>query len=113
MKSKKIYNTDDSNVFSKVVEDMVIFTMINIEKGKLARKIYSNVGLPTADNFNHMVSNKMISNCPISVEDMSNFEEIYGPPMESIKVKSTRIKPTPVKKDDIQIKIEICNKINH
>ena len=57
---------------------MVGLTGIQIESAKLARKIYSNIGLPTVKNFKHMVSNNMISNCTITVEDISNSEKIYG-----------------------------------
>ena len=55
---------------------MVVFTSIQIDKENLSSKIYSNVGLPTVKNFNHMVSTNMISNYPISVVHIRN-AEIY------------------------------------
>ena len=61
-------------------------------------------------NFNHMVSTNMISNCPISVANISNAEIIYGPSMASLKVKSTRSKPRTAIKDDIQIPSETHKK---
>ena len=54
---------------------MVGFTSIKIYRSKLARNIYSNVGLPTVKNFKHMVSTNMISNSPISVADINNTEK--------------------------------------
>ena len=68
---------------------MVGFKSRKIERAKLSRKIYINVGIPTVKNFNHMLSTNMISNCLISVKDISNSENIYGPSMASSKVKST------------------------
>ena len=50
-----------------------------------------------------MVSTNMISDCSISVADLSNAENVYGPSMEIIKGKLTRSKPRPVIKVDIQI----------
>ena len=57
---------------------MVGFTSRKIDRAKLAREIYSNLGLPTVKTFKRMVSTNMISNCPISVEDIINAENIYG-----------------------------------
>ena len=57
--------------------------------------------------FKHMASTNMISDCPISVEDIRNSENMYGPSMEILKGNSTRIKPRLEIKDDIQIPSEI------
>ena len=54
-----------------------------IERAKIARTIYSNVGMPTVKNFKNMVSRKIISNCPILVADISNSEKIYRTSMAS------------------------------
>ena len=53
---------------------MARFTIRKIEREKLARKMYSNVGLPPVKKFKHMVSTNMISRCQISVEDIINTE---------------------------------------
>ena len=86
------------------------FTSIQIDKAKLDSKIYNNVGLPTVKNVMHMVSTNMISNCPISVSDTSNSENIYEPSVARIKVKSTSRKLRPAIKDNIQIPSEIYKK---
>ena len=86
---------------------MVVFTSRKIYRSKLSSKIYSNVGLPTLKNFNHRVSINMISKCPISVADISYYENIYGSSMASLKGNSTRNKPRPVVKDYIQISSRI------
>ena len=71
---------------------MVVFTSRQIEKTKLFRKFYINVGLPTEKNFKHMLSINIISKCPISVSDISNAENVYSPLVASLKGKSTRSK---------------------
>ena len=93
--------------FTTVEENMARFTSRQIENYELARKIYSNVGIPTGKNFNNMVSTNRISNCPISMADMINSGIIYGTSMESIKGNSTRSKPRPVINDDINTPIDI------
>ena len=86
---------------------MVGFTSRQIERTKLAIRIYNNLGIPTVKNLNHMVSTNMISNYPISVADISNADKIYGPSISSLKDKSTRINPRLVIKDCIKIPIDI------
>ena len=90
---------------------MLVFTSRHMDRAKLSNKIYSNVGQTTAKNFIHMVSTNMIKNCPISVADTRNNENIYGPLMASLKGKSTSIKPRPEINDDIQTPIEIYKTI--
>ena len=86
---------------------MIGFTSIQIERDELASNIYSNVGIPSVNNFKHMISTNMISNCPISVADISNAEKIYGSSMASLKGKSIIIKQGLVINDDIKIPIKI------
>ena len=99
--------TTANSIFTTVEENMARFTSRQIENYELARKIYSNVGIPTGKNFNNMVSTNRISNCLISMADMINSGIIYGTSMESIKGNSTRIKPRPVINNDINTPIDI------
>ena len=57
-----------------------------------------------------MVSTNMISNCTISVGDISNAGKIYGPLMASLKGKPTRSKPRLVINDDTKIPSETLKK---
>ena len=100
---KTNYTTENSNVVATLKQSMMGFTSRQIDRSKLAIKIYSNVWLPTLKNVSHVVSTNMISNSPISVADIINDKKTYGPLMESLKGNSIRIKPRPVIKNDIQI----------
>ena len=53
-----------------------------------------------------------ILSCPVTVEDVTIADKIYGPDISSLKGKSTRRKPKPVKKDTIVIPKELIAK-NH
>jgi hypothetical protein len=51
-----------------------------------------------------------IKNCPVTVEDVNLSEKIFGPDMSSLKGKSTRRKPKPVRQDLIEISKELITK---
>jgi hypothetical protein len=52
----------------------------------------------------------VIQNCPVTVEDVNIADKIFGPDMSSLKGKSTRRKPKPVRKDFIKIPKELIEK---
>ena len=62
------------------------------------------------ENFKALLRMNAIHNCPVTVEDVKIAERIFGPDMSSLKGKSTRRKPKPVRKDLVEIPIEITEK---
>jgi hypothetical protein len=62
------------------------------------------------NNFKLLLRMNVIQNCPVTVEDVNISEKIFGPDMSSLKVKSTRRKPKPVRSDLIEIPKEIITK---
>ena len=72
------------------------FTSRQIERYKLYRKVYSNVGLPNVKNCKHMVSTNIISNFPISVANIGYVKSIYKPFILRLKRNPSRIKPRKV-----------------
>ena len=72
---KSTYTTENPNVVTTVEEDIVGFKSRKIDRSNSSSKIYSYLGLPIVKNFNHMVSTNMISNCPISVADIINYDK--------------------------------------
>ena len=51
-----------------------------------------------------------IRNCPITVDDIKNFEKIYGVNVPVLKGKSVRTKPQPVVKDYVEVPTELKQK---
>jgi hypothetical protein len=55
------------------------------------------------NNFKLLLWMNVIQNCPVTVEGVIMSEKIFGPDMSSLKGKSTRRKPKPVRSDLIEI----------
>jgi hypothetical protein len=68
------------------------------------------VGTPTMENFKSLLRMNVIKNCPVTVEDINIAEKIFGPDVSSLKGKSPRRKPKPVRKDLIEIPKELIMK---
>ena len=69
----------------------------------LARKVQAMIGHPTDPKFKDMVSNKVISNCPIKVIGITNAARIFGPNRAGLRGKTVRRKPDRVDTDVISI----------
>ena len=61
-------------------------------------------------NFKHLLRQNIIQNCPVTAEDVDNAEKIFRPDIGAMKGKTTRKKPTPVKKDEVAIPKELLDK---
>jgi len=99
-----------SNVLTTVAENQGKYTQQQFDRAKLARKLYHNVGTLTVKSFKALLRGNMIANCPITSEDVTIAEKIFGPSMSSLKGKSMRQKPKPVKYDVIEIPSELIEK---
>jgi hypothetical protein len=93
-----------------VAENRKGYTLRQFERAKEARKLYHIVGTPTTNNFQSLLRMNIIQSCPVTVEDVNISEKIFGPDMSSLKGKSTRRKPKPVRSDLIEISKEIITK---
>jgi hypothetical protein len=97
-------------LISAVAENRKGYTLRQFERAKQARKLYHIVGTPTMNNFKSLLWMNVIQNCPVTVEDVNISKKIFGPDMSSLKGKSTRRKPKPVRSDLIEIPKEIITK---
>ena len=96
-----------SNLISTIKENRAGYTQRQFERAKTARELYHIVGTPTVENFKNLLKMNAIRNCPVTSEDVTIAEKIFGPDMSSLKGKSTRRKPNPVKEDVIEIPKEL------
>ncbi len=99
-----------SNLISTVAENRAGYTQRQYERAKEARRLYHIVGTPTVENFKSLLRMNVIKNCPVTTEDVNIAEKIFGKDISSLKGKSTRRKPKPVRADLIEIPKELIEK---
>ena len=61
------------------------------------------VGNPTDKEFKGMVCEKLITNCPVTVQDVENASHIFGPDLANLRGKTIRTKPEHVRIEYVQI----------
>jgi hypothetical protein len=98
---------DVNNMVTTVKENKMGFTQKQYENAKKARRLYHIVGCPTVENFKHILRQNIIKNCPVTPEDVNIAEKIFGGDTGTLKGKSTRRRPTPVKDDLVEIPPEL------
>jgi hypothetical protein len=114
------YLKKQSHLINMVKENRVGYTQRQFEQAKRARELYHIVRTPTIESFKTLIKPNAIKTCPVTTEDVSNFEKIFGADMSSLRGKSTRRKSTLVREDVIEIpeelilqnrKIDLCTDI--
>ena len=103
IKKAKQKKQETSNMMDTVQENRKNYTQHQFECAKLACKLCHNVGTPAVKNFKSLLKANMIKNCPVTIEDVNIAEKIFGPSMLSLKGKSMRRTPKPVRADVIEM----------
>jgi hypothetical protein len=61
------------------------------------------IGNPTEQEFVGMVREKLITNCPVTVQDVHNANQNFGLDLANVRGKTTRTKPKHVRVDYVKI----------
>ena len=96
-----------NNLVNTVAENRKGYTLRQFERAKKARALYHIVGTPTVENFKALLKMNVIKNCPVTSEDVTMAEKIFGPDISNLKGKSTRKKVESVREDNIEIPKEL------
>ena len=99
-----------SNLVTTLSENWRGYINRQYDRAKTAWKLYHIIGMPTVENFKALLCMNTTQNCPVTVKDVKIAERIFGPDMLSLKGKSTRRKPKPVRKDLVEVPAEITEK---
>jgi hypothetical protein len=78
-------------------------TRHKIEKAKEARRLQGMIGNPTKKELAGMAHEKLIANCPVTVQDVHNANRIFGPDLANLRGKTTRTKLEHVRVDYVEI----------
>ncbi len=79
------------------------YTKKEIAQANEARRAMAKIGHPTEKEFTGMIHHKTITNCPITDQDISNANAIFGPNLPGIRGKTTQTKHEAVKMDYVEI----------
>ena len=75
---------------STVAVQKAMFSRREIKAADAARELYRKVGRPSEAEFQSILKNNFIINCPVTADDAKRAHIIYGPDIAVIKGKSTR-----------------------
>ena len=64
------------------------------------------MGAPTVENFKHMLKTNLITDCPVTTKDVNVAEKIFGPDIGALKGRTTRLRPSVVREDEIEVPSE-------
>ncbi len=79
------------------------FTKHEIKMAQEAKRLQGMIGNPTDREFTGMVREKLIANCPVTVHDVQNANQIFGPDLANLRGKTARSKPEHVRVDYVKI----------
>ena len=68
-----------SHIMDTVEENKSGFSQRQLERAKMARKLYHVIGSPTVEAFKAILKGNVIKNCPVTSEDVNLAQKIFGP----------------------------------
>ena len=111
MKPRTELKRRQSHVIETVKGNMAGFTERQVRYAKLARKLVATLNYPTEENLKYALRQKLLKNCPITVDDVNNAEKIFGKDVAAMKGKLTRKKPNPIRVEVVEFLPEIIEQI--
>ncbi len=79
------------------------YTRHDIKKDHEARRLQGMIGNPTKQKFAGIVHEKLIANCPVTVQDIHNANQRFGLGLANLRGKTTRTKPEHIRVDYVKI----------
>lgn len=97
-------------LIKSVAENIEGYTTREVESAKRARKLYQSLGCPSISALKSLIRMNAIKNCPVSTEDVTLAEKIYGPDPSTLKGKSTHVQPPAVIDEEIGLPEELAGR---
>jgi hypothetical protein len=88
------------------------FSQRQIKGAESARTLYAKLGYPSIKDFKWVIQSNQITDCPVTVEDITVAHKIWGKDIAALKGKTTRKKPIHVAADYVKVPKELL-KLHH
>jgi hypothetical protein len=95
--------SNSMSLVQTVAENGKFFTPRQIAQAKVARDLYAMIGRPSKNDFMGIINNNLLLNSPITAQDITNAETIFGKDIGSIQGKTTRTRPQRVITDFVKV----------
>ena len=93
-KKSNLTNTQlNYNFLTSINRTKSLMSRREIKRADQARKYQEILGWPSTAQFKAIVANNLVTNCDISVDDITRASDIYGEPIATLKGKMTRKSP--------------------
>ncbi len=69
------------------------YTCHKVERAREVQHIQGIIANPTEREFAGIVREQLLTNCPVTVRDIDNANQIFGPDLANLRGKATRTKP--------------------
>ncbi len=86
-----------------VRENFEGYTRHKVTKAREARRIQGMIANLTKREFAGMVREQLLTNCPVTVWDVDNANQFFGPKLTNLRGNTTRTKPERVRVEYVQI----------
>jgi hypothetical protein len=94
-----------------VRENFEGYSRHEVEKAKEAQRIQGMIANPTERDFAGMVHEQLLTNCPVTVRDIDNAYQFFGPDLANLRGKTPRTKPERVQVKYVHIPwdfVQLC-----
>ncbi len=85
------------------------FTRKQVQRATLARRIMRMIGAPTEREYQGLVRQIFLQDCPITPSDIANAHNFFGPNLANIRGKTVRCKPEHVSTEIVEIPQQILS----
>ncbi len=79
------------------------YTCHKVKRAREVQRIQSMIANPTEREYAGMVREQLLTNCPVTVRDIDNANQFFGPDLADLRGKATRTKPECVRVKYVQI----------
>jgi hypothetical protein len=99
--------SEQSHLVDTVKENRMGLTKREFKRAIVARELFHSLGPPSLEDFQKIVKANGVRDSPVLLEDIKNAEKVFGPDLGTLKGKSTRKQPKPVRHEWVDLPAEI------